>query len=50
MDFQSQLMQRKVARVSGERTIEEKEEHNKKALECLALALKSDHRRSINGF
>mmetsp|Transcript_108325 Transcript_108325/g.258499 ORF Transcript_108325/g.258499 Transcript_108325/m.258499 type:complete len:884 (+) Transcript_108325:74-2725(+) len=31
VDFQSQLMQRKVARVSGERTIEEKEEHNRKA-------------------
>jgi len=30
VDFQSQLMQRKVARVSGERTIEEKEEHNRK--------------------
>lgn len=38
MDFQSQLMQRKVARVSGERTIEEKEEHNKKA-GCKSLAL-----------
>jgi len=30
VDFQSQLMQRKVARVSGERTQEEREEHNKK--------------------
>mmetsp|Transcript_43011 Transcript_43011/g.98853 ORF Transcript_43011/g.98853 Transcript_43011/m.98853 type:complete len:893 (-) Transcript_43011:49-2727(-) len=30
VDFQSQLMQRKVARVSGERTIEEKEEFNRK--------------------
>merc|ERR1712136_220926 len=30
VDFQSQLMQRKVARVSGERTVEEKEEFNKK--------------------
>eukprot|EP00747_Dinoflagellata_sp_TGD_P162413 gnl/TRDRNA2_/TRDRNA2_179979_c0_seq1.p1 gnl/TRDRNA2_/TRDRNA2_179979_c0~~gnl/TRDRNA2_/TRDRNA2_179979_c0_seq1.p1 ORF type:complete len:930 (-),score=334.27 gnl/TRDRNA2_/TRDRNA2_179979_c0_seq1:125-2803(-) len=30
VDFQSQLMQRKVARVSGERTIEEREEFNKK--------------------
>jgi len=30
VDFQSQLMQRKVARVSGERTLEEKEEFNKK--------------------
>lgn len=30
VDFQSQLMQRKVARVSGERTIEEKDEFNKK--------------------
>lgn len=30
VDFQSQLMQRKVARVSGERTVEEKEELNKK--------------------
>ncbi|CEL98484.1 unnamed protein product [Vitrella brassicaformis CCMP3155] len=30
VDFQSQLMQRKVARVSGERTFEEKEELNKK--------------------
>jgi len=30
VDFQSQLMQRKVARVSGERTVEEREEFNKK--------------------
>lgn len=30
VDFQSQLMQRKVARVSGERTIEEKEEFNRR--------------------
>ncbi|CAE8633514.1 unnamed protein product, partial [Polarella glacialis] len=30
VDFQSQLMQRKVARVSGERTIEEKDEFNRK--------------------
>lgn len=30
VDFQSQLMQRKVARVSGERTVEEKDEFNKK--------------------
>merc|ERR1719247_1782313 len=30
VDFQSQLMQRKVARVSGERTLEEKEEFNKR--------------------
>lgn len=30
VDFQSQLMQRKVARVSGERTVEERDEHNKK--------------------
>lgn len=30
VDFQSQLMQRKVARVSGERTIEEREEFNKR--------------------
>jgi len=30
VDFQSQLMQRKVARVSGERTIEERDEYNKK--------------------
>merc|ERR1719498_603980 len=30
VDFQSQLMHRKVARVSGERTVEEKEEFNKK--------------------
>ena len=30
VDFQSQLMQRKVARVSGERTVEEKEELNKR--------------------
>lgn len=30
VDFQSQLMQRKVARVSGERTVEEKDEHNRK--------------------
>merc|ERR1719191_1751504 len=30
VDFQSQLMQRKVARVSGERTIEEQEDFNKK--------------------
>eukprot|EP00930_Biecheleria_cincta_P096370 TRINITY_DN8822_c0_g1_i2.p1 TRINITY_DN8822_c0_g1~~TRINITY_DN8822_c0_g1_i2.p1 ORF type:complete len:888 (+),score=287.27 TRINITY_DN8822_c0_g1_i2:112-2775(+) len=29
VDFQSQLMQRKVARVSGERTIEEKDEFNR---------------------
>jgi len=29
VDFQSQLMQRKVARVSGERTIEEKDEYNR---------------------
>jgi len=30
VDFQSQLMQRKVARVSGERTVEEREEFNEK--------------------
>merc|ERR1712039_397903 len=30
VDFQSQLMQRKVARVSGERTLEERDEFNKK--------------------
>merc|ERR1711953_931529 len=30
VDFQSQLMQRKVARVSGERTVEERDEFNKK--------------------
>merc|ERR1712139_375125 len=30
VDFQSQLMQRKVARVSGERTVEERDEYNKK--------------------
>jgi chromosome segregation ATPase len=30
VDFQSQLMQRKVARVSGERTVEEREEFNKR--------------------
>mmetsp|Transcript_129202 Transcript_129202/g.288806 ORF Transcript_129202/g.288806 Transcript_129202/m.288806 type:complete len:900 (+) Transcript_129202:132-2831(+) len=30
VDFQSQLMQRKVARVSGERTLEEKDEFNRK--------------------
>merc|ERR1719472_469421 len=30
VDFQSQLMQRKVARVSGERTLEEKEDLNRK--------------------
>merc|ERR1719215_2510619 len=30
VDFQSQLMQRKVARVSGERTVEEREEFNRK--------------------
>merc|ERR1712190_310324 len=30
VDFQSQLMQRKVARVLGERTVEEKEDFNKK--------------------
>merc|ERR1719222_1283726 len=30
VDFQSQLMQRKVARVSGERTVEEKDEVNRK--------------------
>jgi len=30
VDFQSQLMQRKVARVSGERTIEEREEFNRR--------------------
>jgi len=30
VDFQSQLMQRKVARVSGERTVEEKDEFNRK--------------------
>lgn len=30
VDFQSQLMQRKVARVSGERTVEEKDEYNRK--------------------
>merc|ERR1719223_1145002 len=30
VDFQSQLMQRKVARVSGERTIEEQEEFNRR--------------------
>jgi len=30
VDFQSQLMQRKVARVSGERTVEEKEEFQRK--------------------
>merc|ERR1719222_1653447 len=30
VDFQSQLMQRKVARVSGERTVEERDEHNNK--------------------
>eukprot|EP00927_Polykrikos_kofoidii_P069290 TRINITY_DN64693_c0_g1_i1.p1 TRINITY_DN64693_c0_g1~~TRINITY_DN64693_c0_g1_i1.p1 ORF type:complete len:902 (+),score=221.70 TRINITY_DN64693_c0_g1_i1:127-2832(+) len=30
VDFQSQLMQRKVARVSGERTVEEREEFNTK--------------------
>jgi len=29
VDFQSQLMQRKVARVSGERTVEERDEFNK---------------------
>lgn len=31
VDFQSQLMQRKVARVSGERTVEERDDFNKKA-------------------
>mmetsp|Transcript_36800 Transcript_36800/g.104782 ORF Transcript_36800/g.104782 Transcript_36800/m.104782 type:complete len:898 (+) Transcript_36800:99-2792(+) len=31
VDFQSQLMQRKVARVSGERTVEERDEFNRKA-------------------
>mmetsp|Transcript_7374 Transcript_7374/g.18510 ORF Transcript_7374/g.18510 Transcript_7374/m.18510 type:complete len:897 (+) Transcript_7374:100-2790(+) len=30
VDFQSQLMQRKVARVSGERTVEERDEFNRK--------------------
>jgi chromosome segregation ATPase len=30
VDFQSQLMQRKVARVSGERTVEERDDFNKK--------------------
>ncbi|CAK0859056.1 unnamed protein product [Prorocentrum cordatum] len=30
VDFQSQLMQRKVARVSGERTVEERDDYNKK--------------------
>jgi chromosome segregation ATPase len=30
VDFQSQLMQRKVARVSGERTVEEREEFNRR--------------------
>jgi coiled-coil domain-containing protein 39 len=38
VDFQSQLMQRKVARVSGERTIEEKDEFNKK-VEALSTQL-----------
>merc|ERR1711881_765026 len=30
VDFQSQLMQRKVARVSGERTLEEKDDFNRR--------------------
>merc|ERR1712039_24695 len=30
VDFQSQLVQRKVARVSGERTVEERDEFNRK--------------------
>merc|ERR1719399_873625 len=34
VDFQSQSMQRKVARVSGERTLEEKEELIKKTEQC----------------
>merc|ERR1719327_1170789 len=34
VDFQSQFMQRKVARVSGERTLEEKEELIKKTEQC----------------
>mmetsp|Transcript_71485 Transcript_71485/g.149443 ORF Transcript_71485/g.149443 Transcript_71485/m.149443 type:complete len:890 (+) Transcript_71485:208-2877(+) len=33
VDFQSQLMQRKVARVSGERTVEERDDFNKKVKE-----------------
>lgn len=45
VDFQSQLMQRKVARVSGERTIEEKDEHNRKVAQ---LEKQLEEQKSLN--
>eukprot|EP00929_Paragymnodinium_shiwhaense_P117399 TRINITY_DN8793_c0_g1_i16.p1 TRINITY_DN8793_c0_g1~~TRINITY_DN8793_c0_g1_i16.p1 ORF type:complete len:894 (-),score=357.54 TRINITY_DN8793_c0_g1_i16:416-3097(-) len=45
VDFQSQLMQRKVARVSGERTVEEREEFNKKEQKSLHAILTAQIKR-----
>merc|ERR1712060_849428 len=45
VDFQSQLMQRKVARVSGERTVEERDEFNK---QVAILEKKLDEQKSLH--
>merc|ERR1712186_320508 len=45
VDFQSQLMQRKVARVSGERTVEERDEFNRKVE---ALDKQLDEQKSLH--
>jgi len=46
VDFQSQLMQRKVARVSGERTVEEREEFNRKVEQ---LERQTDEQKKLHG-